>query len=185
MDRTDIQIITALSSLRAHTRPHGGKCGGEGDGGLEAHEHLDTSRPALQHHLKLSCGQRRARSYHPGRHPPPGPPAVHGRELGRWGSRGLRAAVAAAETRTQAAPNAAAQPQRPAGRRHGTPTRLGRPCAAVPPRPGGAAAQKRSQNRPQTRPHSSRSGTTGTDAGHVHSDGGRLASSRARHQYTS
>ena len=93
--------------------------------------------------------------------------------------------MAAAETRTQAAPNAAAQPQRPAGRRHGTPTRLGRPCAAVPPRPGGAAAQKRSQKRPQTRPHSSRSGTTGTDAGHVHSDGGRLASSRARHQYTS
>ena len=85
MDRTDIQITTALSSLRAHTRPHGGKCGGEGDGGLEAHEHLDTSRPALQHHLKLSCGQRRARSYHPGRHPPPGPPAVPGRE--RWGSR--------------------------------------------------------------------------------------------------
>eukprot|EP01046_Picozoa_sp_COSAG06_P122943 COSAG06_NODE_70729_length_190_cov_67.307692_1_plen_52_part_01 len=38
VDRTDIQIITALSSLRAHTRPHGGKCGGEGDGGLEAHE---------------------------------------------------------------------------------------------------------------------------------------------------
>jgi len=185
VDRTDIQITTALSSYRAHTRPHGGKCGGEGDGGLEAHEHLDTSRPALQHHLKLSCGQRRARSYHPGRHPPPGPPAVHGRELGRWGSRGLRAAVAAAETRTQAAPNAAAQPQRPAGRRHGTPTRLGRPCAAVPPRPGGAAAQKRSQKRPQTRPYSSRSGTTGTDAGLVHSDGGRLASSRARHQYTS
>ena len=105
--------------------------------------------------------------------------------IGRWGSRGLRAAVAAAETRTQAAPNAAAQPQRPAGRRHGTPTRLGRPCAAVPPRPGGAAAQKRSQKRPQTRPYSSRSGTTGTDAGLVHSDGGRLASSRARHQYTS
>ena len=78
MDKTDIQITTALSSLRAHTRPHGGKCGGEGDGGLEVHEHLDTSRPALQHHLEPPCGQRRARSYHPGRHPPPGPPAVHG-----------------------------------------------------------------------------------------------------------
>ena len=25
MDRTDIQITTALSSLREHTRPHGGK----------------------------------------------------------------------------------------------------------------------------------------------------------------
>ena len=92
MDRTDIQITTALSSYRAHTRPHGGKCGGEGDGGLEAHEHLDTSRPALQHHLKLSCGQRRARSYHPGRHPPPGPPAVHGRDraVGQQGSAGCR-----------------------------------------------------------------------------------------------
>ena len=52
MDRTDIQIITALSSLRAHTRPHGGKCGGEGDGGLEVHEHLHTSRAALQRHLQ-------------------------------------------------------------------------------------------------------------------------------------
>ena len=80
MDRTDIQITTALSSLRAHTRPHGGKCGGEGDGGLEVHEHLHTSRAALQRHLQPPCGQRRAHSYHPGRHPPPGPPAVPGEQ---------------------------------------------------------------------------------------------------------
>ena len=80
MDKTDIQITTALSSYRAHTRPHGGKCGGEGDGGLEAHEHLHTSRAALQRHLQSPCGQRRARSYHPGRHPPPGPPAVPGEQ---------------------------------------------------------------------------------------------------------
>ena len=56
---------------------------------------------------------------------------------------------------------------------------------AVPPRPGGAAAQKRRQKRPQTRPHSSRSGTAGTNADPVQCGGGRSASSRAYHQHTS
>ena len=100
MDRTDIQITTALSSLRAHTGPHGGSAVEREtvdlkptNTSIQATPRSNTiySHPVANAVLAatIRAGIRRLD------HRP-----YLGESLGWWGSRGLRATVAAAETHT-------------------------------------------------------------------------------------